>query len=250
MEITHVLCGEDLFIARQIVVYEALEADRRRQRAGLPTVRPPAGPCWAHGNRQVCPSATPGSGLAESTARSAVSCEKALLNYLALLGWAIADDRDVFTIERRWLSAFDDPPGQPQPRSSFDAQEVRGDQRRAHPPALSTHDELADRAWCRYLARRRVLAAPSRPTPGAVVAAGRRRPADPGADGHPGGAGRAWSGFLFVVRRRRSRDRRGLTTSAKPLDGDRVLDAAQAAGAALGGVEAWATTRADRGSAA
>ena len=39
--------------------------------------------------------------------REAGYLPEGLLNYLALLGWSIADDRDVFTPGRRWSTAFD-----------------------------------------------------------------------------------------------------------------------------------------------
>ena len=58
---------------------------------------------------------------------------EALLNYLALLGWAIADDRDVFTLDEM-VRGLRHPPGQRQP-GAVRPEEVRGDQRRAHPAA-------------------------------------------------------------------------------------------------------------------
>ena len=64
-----------------------------------------------------------------------------LLNYLALLGWAIAEDRDVFTLEEM-VAAFDIAPGQPQP-GALRPQEGRGDQRRAHADAEPRGDDRA-----------------------------------------------------------------------------------------------------------
>ena len=56
-----------------------------------------------------------------------------LLNYLALLGWAIAADRDIFTMDEM-VAAFEIERRQPQP-GPLRPQEGRGDQRRAHAPA-------------------------------------------------------------------------------------------------------------------
>jgi glutamyl-tRNA synthetase len=55
------------------------------------------------GNRRLS-KRDKGSGLKEYREQGYVP--EALLNYLALLGWAIADDRDVFTIEEM-VSVFD-----------------------------------------------------------------------------------------------------------------------------------------------
>jgi len=103
MDITHVLRGEDLLPStpRQIVVYEALRTigvgNGRIPRFGhLPTV-------LGEGNRRLS-KRDKGSGLAEY--RELGYLPEALLNYLALLGWAIADDRDIFTIDEM-VAAFD-----------------------------------------------------------------------------------------------------------------------------------------------
>jgi len=103
MGITHVLRGEDLLPStpRQIVVYEALRkigvGNGRIPRFGhLPTV-------LGEGNRRLS-KRDKGSGLAEY--RELGYLPEALLNYLALLGWAIADDRDIFTIDEM-VAAFD-----------------------------------------------------------------------------------------------------------------------------------------------
>jgi glutamyl-tRNA synthetase len=95
MRITHVLRGEDLLPStpRQIVLYDALSqvgiGSRRTPAFGhLPTVL---------GERnQRLSKRDKGSGLAEYQQKGYLP--EALLNYLALLGWAIAEDRDVFTI--------------------------------------------------------------------------------------------------------------------------------------------------------
>lgn len=103
MEITHVLRGEDLLPStpRQIVLYQALAqigvgSGRVPTFGHLPTV-------LGSGNRRLS-KRDKGSGLKEY--REQGYLPEALLNYLALLGWAIADDRDVFTIQEM-VSVFD-----------------------------------------------------------------------------------------------------------------------------------------------
>jgi glutamyl-tRNA synthetase len=102
MGITDVLRGEDLLSStpRQIALLEAL------QRLGIGT-----GPFrYAHlplvtgeGNRKLS-KRDPVSNLFHYRDRGFVP--EGLLNYLALLGWAIADDRDVFTMDEM-VAAFD-----------------------------------------------------------------------------------------------------------------------------------------------
>lgn len=103
MGITHVLRGEDLLSStpRQIVLYQALQelgiGSGRVPRFGhLPIV-------MGEGNRRLS-KRDAGSGLAEY--RESGYLPEGLLNYLALLGWAIAEDRDVFTLAEM-VEAFD-----------------------------------------------------------------------------------------------------------------------------------------------
>lgn len=103
MGITHVLRGEDLLSStpRQIVLYEALAAlglgsGRTPMFGHLPIV-------MGEGNKRLS-KRDEGSGLAEYRERGFLP--EGLLNYLALLGWAIADDRDVFTLDEM-VQAFD-----------------------------------------------------------------------------------------------------------------------------------------------
>jgi glutamyl-tRNA synthetase len=103
MNITHVLRGEDLLPStpRQIVLYEALAqigvgSGRTPVFGHLPTV-------LGEGNRRLS-KRDKGSGLAEYQEKGYLP--EALLNYLALLGWSIAEDRDVFTLEEM-VAAFD-----------------------------------------------------------------------------------------------------------------------------------------------
>jgi glutamyl-tRNA synthetase len=102
MQITHVLRGEDLLSStpRQIALHDALRSigiGHGPPRFGhLPFV-------MGEGNRKLS-KRDPGSGLDEYVARGFVP--EGLLNYLALLGWSIADDRDVFTMDEM-VEAFD-----------------------------------------------------------------------------------------------------------------------------------------------
>ncbi len=102
MKITHVLRGEDLLPStpRQLALYQALirigVAERIPKFAHLPTVlgegtkklskRDPQSNLFAHRDRGFIP--------------------EGLLNYLALLGWSIADDRDLFSLDEM-VAAFD-----------------------------------------------------------------------------------------------------------------------------------------------
>jgi glutamyl-tRNA synthetase len=99
---THVLRGEDLLPStpRQIALYGAL------QRIGVATFTP----TFAHmplirgdGNKKLS-KRDPETNLFNYRDRGFLP--EGLLNYLALLGWAIADDRDVFTMAEM-IEAFD-----------------------------------------------------------------------------------------------------------------------------------------------
>ena len=102
MGITHVLRGEDLLSStpRQIALYEALQA------IGVGTGAPRFGHLpivMGEGNKRLS-KRDAGSGLAEYVERGFLPA--GLLNYLALLGWGIAEDRDVFTMTEM-AEAFD-----------------------------------------------------------------------------------------------------------------------------------------------
>jgi glutamyl-tRNA synthetase len=103
MEITHVLRGEDLLSStpRQLALYGALAqigvGTGRTPRFGhLPYV-------MGEGNKKLS-KRDPQSAI--GFYRDAGFIPEGLLNYLALLGWSIADDRDVFTMEEL-VAAFD-----------------------------------------------------------------------------------------------------------------------------------------------
>jgi glutamyl-tRNA synthetase len=102
MRITHVLRGEDLLPStpRQIALYRALidvgVAERVPEFGHLPYV-------MGQGNKKLS-KRDPESNLLGY--REAGFVPEGLVNYLALLGWSIADDRDVFT-PAELVAAFD-----------------------------------------------------------------------------------------------------------------------------------------------
>ena len=102
MRITHVLRGEDLLSStpRQIALYESL------RRIGVTDFTPEFGHLpfvMGEGNKKLS-KRDPQSDLFHHRARGFLP--EGLLNYLALLGWSIADDRDVFTLDEM-VEAFD-----------------------------------------------------------------------------------------------------------------------------------------------
>jgi glutamyl-tRNA synthetase len=103
MEITHVLRGEDLLSStpRQLAMYDALAAigvgSGEAPRVGhLPYV-------MGEGNKKLSKRDPQAHLIAY---RDQGFLPEGLLNYLALLGWAIAADRDVFTLDEM-VAAFD-----------------------------------------------------------------------------------------------------------------------------------------------
>ncbi|NYD42477.1 glutamate--tRNA ligase [Nocardioides panaciterrulae] len=102
MEITHVLRGEDLLSStpRQIALFEALKA------IGVATETPAYGHLpyvMGEGNKKLS-KRDPQAHMELYRAQGFLP--EGLLNYLALLGWAIAADRDVFTLEEM-VEVFD-----------------------------------------------------------------------------------------------------------------------------------------------
>ena len=102
MKITHVLRGEDLLSStpRQIALYKALirigVAERVPEFGHLPAV-------LGEGTKKLS-KRDPQSNLFLHRDRGFIP--EGLLNYLALLGWSIADDRDVFSLDEM-VEAFD-----------------------------------------------------------------------------------------------------------------------------------------------
>ena len=102
MEITHVLRGEDLLSStpRQIALYDAL------QDVGIGNGAPEFGHLpyvMGEGNKKLSKRDPEAHALAY---RDQGYLPEGLLNYLALLGWAIAADRDIFSLEEM-VEAFD-----------------------------------------------------------------------------------------------------------------------------------------------
>jgi glutamyl-tRNA synthetase len=102
MRITHVLRGEDILSStpRQIALYRALiavgVADFVPQFGHLPYV-------MGEGNKKLS-KRDPESSL--NLYREAGYVPEGLLNYLALLGWSISDDHDIFSMEQM-IAAFE-----------------------------------------------------------------------------------------------------------------------------------------------
>lgn len=102
MRITHVLRGEDLLPStpRQIALYQAL------RRIGVTDFVPEFGHLpyvMGEGNRKLS-KRDPQSNLFNYRDKGFIP--EGLLNYLALLGWSIADDRDIFSVDEL-VAAFE-----------------------------------------------------------------------------------------------------------------------------------------------
>ncbi len=118
MGITHVLRGEDLLSStpRQIALYRALEA------IGVGTGEPVFGhlpSVLGEGNKKLS-KRDPESNLFLHRDRGFTP--EGLLNYLALLGWSIGPDRDIFTMEEM-TAAFDAADVNPNP-ARFDVKKA------------------------------------------------------------------------------------------------------------------------------
>ena len=161
MEITHVLRGEDLLSStpRQIALYAALEeigVARQTPLFGhLPYV-------MGEGNKKLSKRDPEAHLLAY---REQGFLPEGLLNYLALLGWAIAEDRDVFTLEEM-VEAFDIRRVNPNP-ARFDVKKAEAINA-AHMRMLSV-EEMARRVTP-YLQRAGVLSDPVTDEEGALLA--------------------------------------------------------------------------------
>jgi len=124
MGVTHVLRGEDILSStpRQIALYEAL------YEIGLAEFIPLFGHLpyvMGEGNKKLS-KRDPESNLFHH--RAAGMVPEGLVNYLALLGWSIGADRDVFTIDEM-VAAFDVADVNPNP-ARFDhkkAEAINGD---------------------------------------------------------------------------------------------------------------------------
>ncbi len=158
MEITHVLRGEDLLLL-DAAPDRALRRARRDRRRPRPTPRFGHLPyVMGQGNKKLS-KRDPRVATCSATA-SAGFLPEGLLNYLALLGWAIAEDRDIFSMAGDGRGVRHRA-GQPEP-GAVRPQEGRGDQRRA-PARLLDVEELAER-MVPYLQRGRGARRRRRPT--------------------------------------------------------------------------------------
>jgi glutamyl-tRNA synthetase len=136
MAITHVLRGEDLLSStpRQIPLHRALVE------LGISTTVPGFGHLpfvMGEGNKKLS-KRDPESHL--FMYRDTGFLPEGLLNYLALLGWAIGPDRDVFTVEEM-VEAFDIKDVNPNP-ARFDikkAEAINADHMRMLPIEELTH---------------------------------------------------------------------------------------------------------------
>ena len=137
MGVTHVLRGEDLLSStpRQIALYHALIE------VGVTTFVPRFGHLpyvMGEGNKKLS-KRDPESNLFHHRDRGFI--REGLLNYLSLLGWSIAADRDIFTVDEM-IAAFDVADVNPNP-ARFDlkkAESINGDHIR-----LLTRDAFVDR---------------------------------------------------------------------------------------------------------
>jgi glutamyl-tRNA synthetase len=137
MRITHVLRGEDLLPStpRQLALYQALirigVAERIPEFAHLPTV-------LGDGTKKLS-KRDPQSNLFLHRDRGFIP--EGLLNYLALLGWSIADDHDVFSLAEM-VAAFDVVDVNSNP-ARFD--QKKADAINAEHIRLLGHDDFAER---------------------------------------------------------------------------------------------------------
>jgi glutamyl-tRNA synthetase len=138
MHITHVLRGEDLLSStpRQIPMHQALGdlgvgTGQVPSFGHLPFVMGP-------GNRKLS-KRDPGGGLATYEERGFLP--EGLLNYLALLGWSIGDDREIFSLDEM-AGAYDVARVNPNP-AQFDLKKCEAINS-AHVRMLET-DDLAQR---------------------------------------------------------------------------------------------------------
>jgi glutamyl-tRNA synthetase len=137
MEITHVLRGEDLLSStpRQIALYDAL------LELGVAKITPEFGHLpyvMGEGNKKLSKRDPQAHLLAY---RDQGFLPEGLLNYLALLGWAISADRDVFTLEEM-VGAFEIGDVNPNP-ARFDLKKAEAINA-AHMRLLSL-DEMTER---------------------------------------------------------------------------------------------------------
>src|SRR6478609_7269241 len=142
MKITHVLRGDDLLSStpRQIALYRALMrigvAERVPEFGHMPAV-------LGEGTKKLS-KRDPQSNLFLHRDRGFIP--EGLLNDLALLGWAIADDRDVFSLDEM-VAAFDVVDVNSNP-ARFD--QKKADALNADHIRLLTEDDFTARLWAYF----------------------------------------------------------------------------------------------------
>ncbi len=224
MGVTHVLRGEDLLSStpRQIALYLALKeigvASHIPRFGHLPYV-------MGEGNKKLS-KRDPESNLFLHRERGFI--KEGLLNYLALLGWSIAPDRDVFTLDEM-VDAFEVTSINPNP-ARFDvkkAESINGD----HVRLLAAEDFL-DRC-IPYLQSASLVSDPvtdsERSTLAEILPYVQERVALLGEV--PG-----MIAFLFT-----SDEALTIEDDARKTLGDRSADVLDAAVAALDGLDEWTT---------
>lgn len=165
MGVTHVLRGEDLLSStpRQIALYNAMV------QAGITTFIPQFGHLpyvMGEGNKKLS-KRDPESNLFHHRDRGFIP--EGLLNYLALLGWGLSADQDIFTLQEM-AKAFDVHDVNPNP-ARFDLKKADAINA-THIRALSA-DDFANRL-IPYLQKGDVLFTP--PTPGQLEILGKAAP--------------------------------------------------------------------------
>lgn len=165
MGVTHVLRGEDLLSStpRQIALYNAMV------QAGITTFIPQFGHLpyvMGEGNKKLS-KRDPESNLFHHRDRGFIP--EGLLNYLALLGWGLSADQDIFTLQEM-AKAFDVHDVNPNP-ARFDLKKADAINA-THIRALSA-DDFANRL-IPYLQKGDVLSTP--PTPAQLEILGKGAP--------------------------------------------------------------------------
>jgi glutamyl-tRNA synthetase len=230
MEITHVLRGEDLLSStpRQLALHKAfadlgIGRGKAPEFGHLPYV-------MGQGNKKLSKRDPEANALGY---RDAGFLPEGLLNYVALLGWAIAEDRDIFTLDEM-VEAFDISRVNPNP-ARFDMKKCEAINA-AHLRALSVED-LTER-MVPYLQSAGVLEEQVTDEQRALL-----RQAAPLVHERMVTLGESVEmlGFLFVDESRFERD---------PADVEKVLNddgkaVVKAAHDALAGLESWDTASID-----
>jgi len=225
MRITHVLRGEDLLSStpRQLALFDALIeiglAEEAPAFGHLPYV-------MGQGNKKLSKRDPEAHALAY---REDGFLPEGLLNYLALLGWSIAADRDIFSMEEM-VAAFDIRDVNPNP-ARFDLKKAEAINAQ-HMHRLSV-EEITHRA-IPFLKRDGVLSDPVTDSDAQLLEAAMPLVAE---RINKLTEASAMLGFLFVAEEEFTLDE---TDAAKLLD-DQGTEIVRAAYDALAGLSTWST---------